>query len=102
MSLSSFDTQRQPAVRLLKALANEHRLAILCLLRSGEISVTELGRQLPLSQSALSQHLAWLRGEHLVASRREAQCVFYCLVDDKAVRVIRLLNELYGDDTPHV
>ncbi|MDO6804303.1 metalloregulator ArsR/SmtB family transcription factor, partial [Wenyingzhuangia sp. 1_MG-2023] len=72
------------------------------LLRQGEISVADLGRQLPLSQSALSQHLAWLRGEHLVVSRREAQCVFYCLADHKVVRVIRLLNELYGENTNHV
>lgn len=90
------DHHRQSAVQLLKALANEHRLAILCHLREGEVSVTELGAHLPLSQSALSQHLACLRSEKLVACRREAQSMYYHIADDKAERVIRLLNELYG------
>lgn len=90
------DQHRQEAVRLLKALANEHRLAILCCLREGEQSVTLLGQQLPLSQSALSQHLAWLRKEHLVMSRRHAQTVFYRLANDQAERVIHVLNRLYS------
>lgn len=91
------DDHRQQAVQLLKALANEHRLAILCHLREGEISVTELGSRLPLSQSALSQHLACLRAEQLVACRREAQSMYYHIADNKAERVIQLLNELYGE-----
>ncbi|WP_296981458.1 ArsR/SmtB family transcription factor, partial [Thalassolituus sp. UBA1505] len=66
----ALEQHRQEAVRLLKALANEHRLNILCCLRRGEVSVSELSACLPLSQSALSQHLAWLRGEHLVHTRR--------------------------------
>lgn len=86
---------RQQAVRLLKALANEHRLNILCCLREGEVSVGELARRLPLSQSALSQHLAWLRSEHLVATRRHAQTIYYQLCDDKAERIITVLNGLY-------
>jgi ArsR family transcriptional regulator, virulence genes transcriptional regulator len=97
LAVRHLDHHRHDAVRLLKALANEHRLAILCYLRKGEVSVTELGTQLPLSQSALSQHLAWLRAEQLVACRREAQCMFYYLNDTRAGRVIQLLNELYGD-----
>ncbi|MGB1092707.1 MAG: ArsR/SmtB family transcription factor [Oceanobacter sp.] len=95
MQTPHLDSHRQEAVKLLKALANEHRLNILCHLRQGEVSVTELGKALPLSQSALSQHLAWLRAEHLVSSRREAQCILYCLADEKAVRIINLLNQLY-------
>lgn len=97
--VTSLDHHRHQAVRLLKALANEHRLAILCYLRKGEVSVAELGGQMPLSQSALSQHLAWLRAEQLVACRREAQSVYYHLNDSKAGRVINLLNELYGDSS---
>ena len=91
----ALDQHRQEAVRLLKALANEHRLHILCCLRRGEVSVSELSNCLPLSQSALSQHLAWLRTEHLVHTRRCAQNVYYQLSDDKADRIIRVLNSLY-------
>lgn len=89
------DSHRKQAVRLLKSLANEHRLAILCSLREGEVSVGELVKQLPLSQSALSQHLAWLRTENLVAPRRVAQTVYYRLNNDQAVRIIQVLNDLY-------
>lgn len=91
----ALDHHRQDAVRLLKALANEHRLNILCCLRNGEVSVSELTHRLPLSQSALSQHLAWLRAENLVHTRRCAQTVYYQLSDDKAERIINVLNSLY-------
>ena len=87
---------RANAVRLLKAMANEHRLNILCALRTGETSVSQLCDRLPLSQSAMSQHLAWLRNEHLVTCRREAQCMLYRLSDDRAAAVIELLSRLYG------
>ena len=87
---------RAAAVRLLKAMANEHRLGILCALRNGEVSVSALCSMLPLSQSAMSQHLAWLRNEQLVACRREAQSMFYRLGDQRAADVIALLNQLYG------
>lgn len=92
----SHDNNRAAAVRLLKAMANEHRLGILCALRSGEVSVSELCSILPLSQSAMSQHLAWLRNEQLVTCRREAQSMFYRLGDQRAADVISLLNRLYG------
>ena len=97
---------RQQAVRLLKALANEHRLNILCCLREGEVSVGELARRLPLSQSALSQHLAWLRSEHLVATRRHAQKPFFtnCAMTKPNV-LLPVLNNLYcginRDGAPH-
>lgn len=91
----ALDRHRQEAVRLLKALANEHRLNILCCLQNGEVSVSDLSQRLPLSQSALSQHLAWLRAEHLVLTRRCAQNVYYQLSDDKAERIINVLNGLY-------
>ena len=92
----SVQESRAAAVRLLKAMANEHRLDILCALRLGEISVSELCRRLPLSQSAMSQHLAWLRNEHLVSCRRDAQCMLYRLSDGRAAEMIVLLNRLYG------
>ena len=86
---------REAVIQLLKAMANEHRLSILCSLRDGEVAVSELSRTLPLSQSALSQHLAWLRGQKLVTTCRQAQCIYYRLCDDKVSRIIQLLNQLY-------
>ena len=91
-----YSDNRAAAVRLLKAMANEHRLGILCALRNGEVPVSALCSMLPLSQSAMSQHLAWLRNEQLVACRREAQSMFYRLCDQRAADVIVLLNRLYG------
>lgn len=83
------------AARLLKALANEKRLMILCLLAEGERSVGELNALLDLSQSALSQHLAVLREEELVDTRREAQTIFYSLSPGPAFRVIQTLHGIY-------
>jgi DNA-binding transcriptional ArsR family regulator len=80
------------AARLLKALANDHRLLILCMLVDGEHSVGEMNERLPLSQSALSQHLAKLRADGLVATRRESQTLYYHIADE---RVGDLLNALY-------
>lgn len=89
------------ASRLLKALANEKRLMLLCLLAEGERSVGELNARLDLSQSALSQHLAILRDDGLVTSRREAQSIYYGLAQGPAQRVIDTLHGIYcGDDKP--
>lgn len=83
------------AAQLLKALANEKRLMILCLLAEGERSVGELNGLLDLSQSALSQHLALLREDALVETRREAQTIFYSLAPGPAFEVIRTLHGIY-------
>lgn len=83
------------AVRLLKALGNEKRLMLLCVLVDGERSVGELNAHLDLSQSALSQHLALLREEGLVQTRREAQSIYYSLVDGPAQRIINTLHGIY-------
>ncbi len=81
--------------KLLKALANEKRLQILCLLMEGEKNVGELERQVELSQSALSQHLARLRADHIVDTRRDAQTIYYSLKCDKAGALIRATCNLY-------
>lgn len=86
------------AARLLKALANEKRLMLLCLLVEGERSVGELNARLELSQSALSQHLAVLREDGLVATRREAQTIYYSLVPGPAQRIIDTLHGIYCSD----
>jgi DNA-binding transcriptional ArsR family regulator len=80
------------AARLLKALANPQRLLLLCLLADGERSVGELNQRVALSQSALSQHLAVLRADGLVSTRRDAQTIFYALAPGPAVEIIHLLH----------
>ena len=84
------------AARLLKLLANEQRLTVLCRLSGSELSVTELGEYVNLSQSALSQHLAKLRADGLVATRRDAQTIYWRLADPIAERLIGVLCEVYG------
>lgn len=88
--------QSAQAAALLRALANEQRLLILCHLSAArELSVSALGDRMNLSQSALSQHLARLREDGIVTFRREAQTLFYRISDDKAARVLGLLHDLY-------
>jgi ArsR family transcriptional regulator, virulence genes transcriptional regulator len=83
------------AARLLRALSNENRLLLLCLLYEGERTVGELNESLPLSQSALSQHLAVLRDEELVSTRRSGQSIYYGLASSPAQRVIETLHAIY-------
>ena len=83
------------AAGLMKALGNESRLMILCILAEGERSVGELNEMVPLSQSALSQQLARLRQQGLVRTRRESQTIYYSLASGPADRVINLLHEIY-------
>ena len=82
----------EQAAQFLKLMANPHRLMILCHLLDGEMSVGALNSHLPLSQSALSQHLAVLRNSGLVNTRREQQVIFYSLASDE-VRAV--MGELY-------
>ncbi len=83
----------ETAAAVLRALGNRNRLMILCVLVNGEISVGEINRTVPLSQSALSQHLARLRQEGLVATRREAQTIYYRIQDPA---IMELMATLYG------
>jgi len=83
------------AALLLKALANPQRLMILCHLVGGELTVGELTQRLPLSQSATSQHLAVLREQGIVATRREAQAMHYSLQPGPAAQVIAVLHGIY-------
>jgi DNA-binding transcriptional ArsR family regulator len=91
--------QSAAAAAMLRALANEQRLLILChLSATGEMSVSALHGRMALSQSALSQHLARLREEGLVTFRRDAQALFYRVTDERASRLLGLLHELYCPD----
>ena len=93
--LSELHDKASHAVELLKAMANEWRLMILCQLSEGEKTVSELQEILGLSQSALSQHLAVLRREKIVKARKHAQLVSYSLAGDEAPKVMNTLHEVF-------
>lgn len=80
---------------LLKQLANEQRLLILCKLLEGECPVSDLAAHIGLAQSATSQHLAKMREAGLLSTRRDAQNIYYRLGDEDAVRVLRTLCDVY-------
>ncbi len=85
----------EQASELLKAMTNPSRLLILCQLAEGEKSVGELEQVVGLSQSGLSQHLALLRREGVVATRRDAQFIFYRLASPEAHAIMRTLYEAF-------
>ena len=88
-------THAAEAASLLKELSNINRLMICCCLVEEELSVSLLNQQVPLSQSALSQHLSRLREAGLVITRKEAQTVYYRLADDKVIKIIATLKSIY-------
>ena len=95
-NLSAMQSQAVDASRLLKALGNAQRLRVLCLLVDREMSVGQINDELPdLSQSALSQHLAKLREEGLVLTRREAQTIWYTLKQGPVEQIITALYGIY-------
>jgi len=83
------------ATRLLKLLASEQRLSLLCRLIEGESSVGDLAEHAGLAQSAASQHLAKMRAEGLVATRRDAQTIYYRIADPDAMQVLNTLSQIY-------
>jgi DNA-binding transcriptional ArsR family regulator len=93
--ISLFEASAGAAAKLLKALGNERRLMILCQLADGELSVGALQPRVGLSQSALSQHLAVLRDEGIVATRRDGQTIWYRIEDPAALRVVATLAEIF-------
>ena len=95
MNLKMLQSKAGAAEAMLKAVANRNRLVILCELLKGERSVGALQTAIGLSQSALSQHLARLRADELVATRRESQTIYYSLSSKPVTRLIGLLYELY-------
>ncbi len=83
------------AALFLKTLANEQRLLILCALVEGEQNVGQLNSKVALSPSALSQHLAWLREANFVNTRRESQTIYYQLSDQRVLKIMSMLKELF-------
>lgn len=100
MDINALTDKAGQATRLLKSLANDRRLLILCHLSQGEKSVGELERLVDLSQSALSQHLARLRRDNLVQTRRAAQTIYYSVASPEADAVLQTLYKLYCSDDP--
>jgi len=95
IDITEFEAQAGAAAKLLRALSNERRLMILCQLTEGERSVGELLPLIGLTQSALSQHLAMLREEGIVATRRESQVIWYRIADPAALKVMSTLAEIF-------
>jgi DNA-binding transcriptional ArsR family regulator len=93
--LQTIQNNARRASALLKAMSNQHRLMILCQLVPGEKSVGELEAIIGLSQSALSQHLARLRRDQIVKTRRVAQTIYYSLAGEEASAVIETLYSIY-------
>ncbi len=88
------------ACNLLQALGQPARLMILCHLAEGECSVGRLAESLEMRQSRVSQHLARLRREGLVAHRREGQTIYYRVADGRAARILELLYEMFCRESP--
>ncbi len=95
MDIKEIEENIAIAARLLKSLSNEKRLLIVCTLFKGERSVGELEQVVGLSQSALSQHLARLRRDKVVITRRDAQTIYYSLHDKAANKVLECLYNIY-------
>lgn len=94
-NVKAMEKNADEAARLLRALANPQRLRVLCLLVGKELSVGQINERVELSQSALSQHLAVLREERLVHTRREAQTIYYSLAQGPAQTLIETLHGIY-------
>lgn len=88
-------TAADEASEFLKSLANPVRLRILCTITGREASVGELAEQLGVRQSVVSQHLALLRKDGLVKTRRDGQTIWYALADDRVVRIIEALQQVF-------
>lgn len=95
MNVEELTLRSREVADYLKILANPSRLLILCELNQGERSVSALEGAVGLSQSALSQHLAKLRQSGIVATRRDAQTIYYSLADPRAVRMMGTLYEVF-------
>jgi DNA-binding transcriptional ArsR family regulator len=93
--LRELQSNARRAAPLLKAISNPTRLVILCKIAEGERSVGELEQQVGLSQSGISQHLAVLRRQHVVATRRDKQTIYYSLANREVVELMATLHKIF-------
>ncbi|MGE3747434.1 MAG: ArsR/SmtB family transcription factor [Sphingomonadaceae bacterium] len=99
MDLATFETKAGEVADILKAIGNARRLMLLCkLVEHGEMTVSDLARDVGLSQSACSQHLAKMRDEGLVVFRRESQTLWYRIADPRVETLLATLYQLYCKD----
>ena len=98
MDISLLAEHAEEAASFLKSFSNHSRLMILCALIDKELSVSELNTLVPLSQSALSQHLSALRHAGLVMTRRESQVIFYQIKNPHVYSQIKLLKDIFCPD----
>jgi ArsR family transcriptional regulator, virulence genes transcriptional regulator len=94
-TIATMQENAHDAAALLRALSNETRLLVMCHLGQGELSVGEINEAVRLSQSALSQHLAKLREEGFVSTRRDGQTIYYRLSDPRVSRLIGALHDIF-------
>ncbi len=99
MSILNVEKNVSGASVILKALSNERRLMIVCELYKGEKNVGQLEKIVGLSQSALSQHLARLRADRLVHTRRDAQTIYYSLNHVATTQILKCLHGIF-ESTP--
>jgi DNA-binding transcriptional ArsR family regulator len=92
---AELDAHAERAAGVLKAMGHPLRLRVLCLLLDGELQVAQINAQIPISQSALSQHLGVLRAMGLVRTRRSAQAIYYALAPGPVAAIIATLRDTY-------
>ncbi|NNF66666.1 MAG: helix-turn-helix transcriptional regulator [Gammaproteobacteria bacterium] len=95
LELEEMEAAADRASKLMKTLGHRDRLMILCQLAEEEKSVGEIAEQLGIRQSPLSQHLARMRNEGLVKTRRESQTIYYSLANSDVTKVIEVLYDIY-------
>ncbi|MGB9140614.1 MAG: metalloregulator ArsR/SmtB family transcription factor [Aestuariivirga sp.] len=95
MNIADLANSSDRASEFLKSLANAQRLRILCLIMEGERPVGEIAEAIGANQSSVSQNLALMRREGLVAPRRSGQTIYYRLADKKLVKMFRLLSDMF-------
>ena len=98
-NLAAFSANAERVADMLKTIANQRRLMVLCqLVEHGEMRVGDLAEAVGLSQSALSQHLARMREDGLVAFRRESQTLWYRIADARCEVLLGLLHQFYCEE----
>ncbi len=95
IDLTSMEAGAAAAEAFLRSLASRHRLMVLCSLIDGEVSAGDLGRRLGLTQSNLSRHLAMLREEGLVATRRDGTVIYYRIASPRVLPFLEQLHRMF-------
>ena len=95
MNIPDLANSADRASEFLKSMANPQRLRILCLIMEGERPVGEIAEAIGANQSSVSQNLALMRREGLVAPRRDGQTIYYRIAEKKLAKVLKLLAEMF-------